>query len=190
MSTQPTNPMLGASFTSRAREVARQLAAKSKWPYPYAYPPENAIPVSVGMGPTVAGVATAGVAMPATGDQVLVMQYQVPSGFAFWLRAVIAEARASGAFSLPFAPGDGSIFWTLDIDQEIGQTFPAGAPVKDFAQVQVPLGSWELGIEFPLHMPVLVEARHILRWKFTNVSNASSNVWCSAGLFGYLVAED
>ena len=182
--------MLGPSFTAKAREVELQRAAKSKWPYSWSYPPENAIPVSVGMGPTVPGGATAGIAMPAIGSQALAMQYQVPNGFSFWLRAVIAEARAAGALGLPFAPGDGSGYWTLDVDQDIGQTFPSGVPVKDLAQVQVPLGSWEFGYQFPLHMPVLFEARHILRWKFTNVSNSTANVWCSAGLFGFLVPED
>ena len=184
-----SNPMLGPSFTAKAREVEQQRLAKQTWPYPYIYPPEHAIPVSVGLGPTVPGVTTAGVAMPAIGSQAEVMQYQVPNGFAFWLQAVIAEARASGALSFPFAPGDGSIYWTLDVDQPLGQTFPSGVPVKDFQAVQVPLGSWELGTQFPLRMPLLFEARHILRWKFTNVSNTSANVWCSAGLFGFLVSE-
>src|ERR1700690_1282608 len=97
-----SNPMLGPSFTSHAREVELARANKSKWPYPYSFPPENAIPVSVGMGPTVPGVATAGIAMPAIGDQALVMQYMVPNGFSFWLRAVIATARTAAA--LAFLP--------------------------------------------------------------------------------------
>lgn len=184
------NPTLGPTFVSKARQVEAQREAKNQWPYRYIYPPESAIPVSVGLGPTVPGVNTAGIAMPAEGDQGLVVQYEVPNGFTFWLREVIADARASGVQSLPFAPGDGSIFWTLDVDQPIGQAFPSGAPVKDFANVQVPLGSWEYGIRFPLDMPLDFTARHTLRWKFTNVSNTTADVWCSAGLFGFLVPED
>src|ERR1700690_4008147 len=115
MSTAP-NPILGPSFTSKAREVELQRAAKSKWPYAWSFPPENAIPVEVGMGPTVPGVTTAGIALPAIGSQALVMQYQVPNGFSFWLRAVIANARAAGALGLPWAPGDGSLYFTLDVD--------------------------------------------------------------------------
>ena len=188
-----TNPMIGPSFLSQAREVEKQRDAKAAWPYEYIYPPPNAIDVAVGMGPTVPGVSTAGVAMPANGAaQAVVMQYQVPNGFTFWLQAVIAEVAkaAQAAGTLPFAAGDGSAFWTLDVDQDIGQTFPAGEAVKDFQNVQMQLGCWELGRQFPLRMPEPFQARHILRWKFTNVSQATyANYWCSAGLFGFLVKE-
>jgi hypothetical protein len=186
----PPNAMIGPSVTAKAREVERQRNAKAEWPYQWIYPPGVAIPVSIGLQPTVPGVATAGVAMPAIGDQVEVCEYTVPNGFAFWLREVIAEARAAGVPSLPFAPGDGSVFWTLDVDQPLGAVFPTGAPVKDFGQVQVPLGAWEIGCRFPLDMPILFEARHTLRWKFTNVSNDTDDVWISCGLFGFLVPED
>ncbi len=187
------NPTLGPTFVKHSRKVAGQRQAKANWPYDYIFPPEDAVNVAVGLGPTVKGVSTAGIAMPAAAaPQVVVMQYQVPNGFRFWLHGVILAATLPTQVQPPFASGDGSAFWTLDVDQELGDTFPSGSAVKDFAQVQTPLGSWALG-PFPLKMPIGFEARHILRWKFTNVSCAAAGVdstWISAGLFGFLVPED
>ena len=39
-------------------------------------------------------------------------------------------------------------------------------------------------------MPYTVEARHEIRAKILNVSNTTSDVYVSAGLFGYLLAEE
>lgn len=189
MSTRNDNPTLGPTFTAHARQLANRQNAKSAWPYPWIYPPAAAVPVTL----------YGGVAMPADSDPQAIIPfangtlsdggYLVPNGFSFNLAALIFQASVAGALNSALAPGDGTLIWTLDVDQPLGQTFPSGAALKDFSAVTVPMGSWEFGW-FRLFMPYTVEARHEIRAKILNVSNTTSDVYVSAGLFGYLLAEE
>ena len=185
----PANPMLGPSFTSKARAVEAQRAAKTKWPYPWIFAPEESIPVTL----------YGGVAMPADTDPQAIIPfkngnlpdggYKVPNGFIFNLAGVIFQASIAGAYNSVFAPGDGSLIYTLDVDQPLGQSIPSGVGLKDFSAVTVPLGSWEFGY-FRLMRSYMVEARHDIRAKILNVSNTTADAVISAGLFGYLLPED
>ncbi len=119
---------IGPSFTAEARKLAGRQISKAAWPYWWEYAPANSIPV----------LEYGGVQLPdSLGGQVLVLEYEVPKSFRFVLRGVIANAVYVDAgvtppvyVSVPFAPGLGSVTFTLDVNQDLGNPLVLGAPVK------------------------------------------------------------
>ena len=173
--------MLGASHVNRARALLAKKDRKLA-DYFWLFPPPSADDV----------LATGGIALPAisaTGVYSQVLEYDVPSGMVFVLTHVLAQAQIAGAFSSAFAPGSGAVIFILDVNQPIGSPVPVGAPVKGFNALTVPLGSFEFA-PWPLPRPRIFNPLDKLRWKITNVSVATDDVFVACGLFGYTLPED
>src|ERR1039457_6361797 len=69
----------GVDAVQAADAVRRDTSNREKWPYMHVYPPVNAEPVHV-----IGSVVT-----PALAATVIVLAYQAPSGFRFYLRGII-----------------------------------------------------------------------------------------------------
>jgi hypothetical protein len=176
------NQFVGASYTKRANAL---LAGQDRKlvDYWWLFPPSNADDVLVTAGLALPGITSA----PSVYSQVL--EYKVPSGMIFVLTHTVNGAAVVGNLNSAFAPGDGSIVFVLDVNQPIGSPIPVGTPVKGFSALTVPLGSFPYG-PWPLPAPRRFNPLDVLRWKVTNVSLATADVFVSCGLFGYTVPEN
>ena len=173
------NQFLGVSHVKKATALLAKADRKLA-DYFWLFPPSSADDVLV----------TGGIALPADTDpQALVLEYDVPSGMVFVLTHVVAEAGIAGSLNSAFAPGDGSLVFVLDVNQPLGSPIPMGQPVKGFNALTVPLGSFEFG-PWPLERPRVFNPLDAIRWKVTNVSNTTADVFVSCGLFGYTLPAD
>lgn len=175
----PNTQMLGVGHVAKAKALLSQRDNKALWPYWWVYPPFSSSPVN----------QFNGIALPGESDDALILQYSVPSGEVFVLTGLIFGAYLSGDWNTAFAPGDGSILGLLDVNNPLDNPVPMGAAVKGFQSVNVPLGSFQTG-PFPLSMPFVFDPLDVLRWKVSNVSLATDDVFVAAGLFGYTVPQD
>jgi hypothetical protein len=176
---QPANQFLGATGVQRARKLLAKEGRKLA-DYWWLYPPASADDVQ----------ATGSIALPAAAaPQALVMEYDVPSGLRFVMTHVCIMASVAGALNSAFAPGDGSVTFVLDLNEPIGSPIPVGAPVKGFNALTVPLGSFEFG-PWPLPRPRIFQPEDKLRWKVTNNTLATLDVWVAGGIFGYTLLPD
>ncbi len=129
------------------------------------------------------------VALPGIGTQAVALEYTVPSGLRFVMTHICIMASVAGALNSAFAPGDGSVSFVLDLNEPLGSTVPQGVPVKGFNALSVPLGSFNVR-PWPLSCPRVFHPLDQLRWKVTNVSLGTSDVWVAAGVFGYTLQVD
>lgn len=179
MSSVPGTQMIGADIAQKARAVQRNN--RDKWPFWWLFPPFSQSPVN----------EFNGIALPAVTSSVysLVLEYDVPSGEVFVMTGLIFQALLAGDFNSAFAPGDGSVLGLLDVNNALNSPLPTGAPVKGFQSVNVPLGDFNRG-PFPLSSPFIFNPLDKIRWKVTNVSLATADVFVAAGIFGYTVPLD
>lgn len=180
------NQMVGVSHVARARALLARKDSKDRWPYFWLFPPASADDTIVTGGIVLPAITFS----PSVYSQVL--QYNVPSGMCFILTGVVAQAAVAGDLNSAFAPGDGSMLFTLDVSQPTTSAVPVGAPVKGYNNLSVPLGSFQFG-PWPLSKPRLFNPLDQLRWKVTNVSltvPSPNDIWVACGLFGYTMPAD
>ena len=152
--------------------VAIQEAIQDRrdaWPFPHVYPPET----SERRDPM------GSVAIPAPAAQALILQFNVPSAYCFYLAQV-------GLFYSGSAFNFGDFFFTID------QNTPLGAPNG----LSIPLVDWQ-NIPFPLgdvgHGPITLPRAHLfapedqIRCKVTNVNLGGGGGSFGAWLGGWII---
>jgi len=153
-----------------AEELRQERERKSLWPYGHLFPISDDLTVN----------AIADIPAPAQdGNFHVVLQYQVPSGFYFWMEALLQDGPQ------PFLPGDA--FWVVDQNAQVASSTQA-ARVQGLNLVPVPLGSIETGIPWRFRMPYLFEPLTVIRSKVMNVNFAPGNPDFFTSIFlGFLV---
>lgn len=172
----PNNAMRmysGVDAVVAADVVRRDASNREKWPYMHVYPPVNAEPVDV-----IAAVET-----PAVGTTVVVIAYQVPSGFRFYLRGHI-EQYEGGNFT------SGAALWTIDRNTPVGVPNFQAQPEQGLVAVPVPVGSFAPFTQHEFWRAREFEPLDVVRVKATNVSVGVGNPnYFKSGFFGYLVPD-
>lgn len=166
----PTRLYNGSDAVRAAEKLRALRANQENWPYPHVYPPIDSIPVHV--------ITQTPVATPGAGNQVEVLKYKVPSGYAF-IMAAIVEQYQGGVFTW----GDG--LWTVDRNQPIGISTVQGSPVQGLASLPTPLGSFTVTGPWELPRAYEFQPLDVVRSKFTDVSAAPGLLL--SGFFGWLV---
>jgi hypothetical protein len=110
-------------------------------------------------------------------SQVLIVEYQVKVNWVALFTGLVLGWQASGG---P-APLPGDLIYTIDIDKPLGAT-GVGYTEKDFAAVQLPLGSVVPGLPWPVQL--LHSSGEHLRVK----GYATANVPVGVGSGSFLVA--
>ena len=154
----------------RALEVVRQrVKEQSAWPYMHEFPPKNSIPVQ----------AIAYIPSPVLNTVAVVLQYLVPEGFRFYLKAILQDFEGA---SIDVA----NALWTIDRDAQVSNV--QGAPVQGFSQIPIPLGSVARGERWKLPRAYEFGALTLLRSTVVNqtLGVGLPNSFVS-GFFGYLV---
>lgn len=161
----------GADAVKAADALRQQAERREAWPYLHIHPPPNAEDVH-----EIGTVET-----PAQGSTAVVLTYTVPSGYRFYLRAIV-QNYVGGAFS----PGDA--LWTVDRNRPVGIPDVQGQPEQGLVNVPV-----DVGLLKPFEPDVFRRAREfeeldVVRSKATNVNLgvAAPNFFVSAFL-GYIV---
>lgn len=153
-----------------AENLRLERAKRLAWPYSYEFPPAPAITVD-DLGDIVAPLQD--------GNLHTILQYQVPSGFQFWMDAILLDCPR------PFLPGD--FQFVVDINAEVTGSTQASR-IQGLVSVPVPLGSFISGRTWPFRMPYLFEPLTVIRCKVmnNNVVPGAPNYFV-AGLFGFLL---
>ena len=148
-------------------EKTRALREKRKaWPFPHLFPTDRDIPVNL-VSDAVLG----------TSSDLALLTYVVPSGFRFWMDAVLFDGPA------PFSPGD-AIFSLRKNQNPVTST--QSQDVQGFQSIPIPLGSVENGTVWPLRMPYSFEPLTTLLIAVHNVNFNDGDLF-TGGLFGFLV---
>lgn len=149
----------GPDSIAGAQALREDRVNKTRWPYPWVFPPEGAVRVT-------AGADTSGtLAVPAAGTPTQALLYVVDEGFQFALEALVVVYLNAGAVGL-WGPGDA--LWSLTLNQPVGISTFQGSPVQGFSNVDVPLGS--LVRPFDLWCPELFEPNDAVRVVLNNVA--------------------
>ena len=170
----------GVDAVMAADAVRRDTSNREKWPYMHVYPPVNSEPVhrinSVVTPDTVANVG----AVLAT---VIVLEYQVPSGFRFYLRGLIQTYEGGN-----FVPGQA--LWTIDRNTPVG--VPNFQAQKEQGLVAIPqrVGSFSPWTVDEFARAYEFEPLDIVRSKATNVGlGVGDPNYFSTAFLGYLVPD-
>src|ERR1035437_2635542 len=115
----------GVDAVKAADVVMRDQSNREKRPYMHVYPPVNAEPVHV-----IGSVVT-----PALAATVIVLAYQVPSGFRFYLRGIIQTYEGGNFVS-------GQATWTIDRNTPVGVANYQAQPEQGLVAVPVRVGSF------------------------------------------------
>jgi len=151
----------GPDSVAAAQALREERLAKTKWPYPWSFPPDGAIRVT-------AGADTSGtLIVPVAGTPTQGLAYTVDEGFQFALEAIVVEYINAGAGGL-WSPGDA--LWSLTLNQPVGVTTFQGSPIQGFSLVDIPLGT--LQIAWKLWCAELFQPNDTIRSVFTNVNLA------------------
>jgi hypothetical protein len=151
----------GPASVIAANLIRERREQQTQWPYPWIYPPPEAIRVT-------AGADTSGsLLVPAAATPTQGLLYTVDEGFQFCLDRLVVEYIAAGQVGA-WNPGDAT--WSITANQPVGVTSFQGYVVQGFSAVDVPLGS--LQIPWPLEMPELFDAGDQVRVVFTNTNLA------------------
>jgi hypothetical protein len=136
---------------------------RDKWPYPHVYPPET----SERRDP----MGFCAVPQAGAGNQALVLQFEVPSGFYFYMEQL-------GLFYSGTGFNFGDFQFTVDLDTALGSVSYQGVPLTDWQTIPFPLGSVDHG---PLYLPraELFSPENIIRAKVIN-----NNLGGGGGSFG------
>lgn len=164
----------GVDAVIAADAVRRNQSNREKWPYMHVFPPVNAEPVHV-----IGAVET-----PAVAAQVVVLAYQVPSGFRFYLRGIIQTYEGGSFFP-------GQALWTIDRNTPVGVANFQAQPEQGLIAVPVPVGSFHPYFTMDEFARAYeFEALDIVRSKATNVSvGVGTPNFFTSGFFGYLVPD-
>jgi hypothetical protein len=163
----------GVDAVQAADVVRRDASNREKWPYMHVYPPVNAEPVHV-IGTEFT---------PALGATVIVLAYQVPSGFRFYLRGIIQTYEGGN-----FVPGQA--LWTIDRNTPVGVPNFQAQVEQGLTAVPVRVGSFAPFTVDEFARAYEFEPLDIVRSKATNVALGvgSPNAF-TTGFFGYLVPD-
>jgi hypothetical protein len=163
----------GVDAIKAADVVRRDASNREKWPYMHVHPPVNAEPVH----------AIGTIATPALADQVVVLAYQVPKGFRFYLRGII-QSYEGGAY------GVGKALWTVDRNTPVGVANIQAQPEQGLVAIPVQLGSFVPFKIDEFYRSYEFEPLDIVRSKATNVGlGVGDPNYFTTGFFGYLVPD-
>lgn len=170
----------GVDAVMAADALRQDVSNREKWPYMHVYPPVNAEPVDViGFIETPDIVANVGVAAAT----VVVLTYQVPSGFRFYLRGHIEQYEGGN-----ITPG--AALWTIDRNTPVGVPSFQAQPEQGLVAVPVPVGSFAPFTEHRFWRAREFEPLDVVRSKATNVTlGVGFPNYFKSGFFGYLVPD-
>lgn len=154
----------GPEAIAGAQVLREDRINKTRWPYPWVYPPEFAVRVTAGADTS----GTLEVPVAATPTQGLL--YTVDEGFQFALESLVVTYLNSGTTGL-WGPGDA--LWSMTVNQPVAISSFQGSPVQGFANVDVPLGT--LQIPWPLFSAELFQPNDAIRIVFNNVALGSGS---------------
>lgn len=170
----------GVDSVLAADVVRRDLTNREKWPYMHVYPPVNAEPVHV-INSVVTPDQVANVGLAAA--TVIVLAYKVPSGFRFYLRAIIQTYEGGN-----FVPGQA--LWTIDRNTPVGVPNFQAQIEQGLAAVPQRVGSFSPFTVDEFARAYEFEPLDIVRSKATNVGlGVGDPNYFSTGFFGYLVPD-
>jgi hypothetical protein len=168
----------GPQLIQAGEAIRRQQEGRDLWPYPWVMPPVDAEERQP-MG---------AIASPAVGAQAQILQFSVPSGYRFWLGAVLIGAFGNNQVPIGI-PGQDFVL-TIDKNTPLGAPVIQSSPLADWTAIPFNMGSLYFGPE------ILRRAREfapedIIRAKVLNVSLGvgAPNMFC-AKFAGYLVPEE
>lgn len=163
--------LAGIDAVRAGRKLAAKEDRRSAWPYVHIFPPPEAVPVHG----SDAGIQAA--AVPAGGSSVTVCSYRVPSGFRFYMAAILQDFEGS------FNPGD--TLWTVKVNPNNGSQ---SRPVQGLTNQPVPLGSWRYGTQWPFMRAYEFEPLDVVQSIAENVNLNSPNTQnYVSGFFGWLL---
>lgn len=161
----------GSDAVKAADALRQQAERREAWPYLHIYSPPNAEPVH-----EIGTIET-----PDQGSTAVVLTYTVPSGYRFYLRAIV-QNYVGGAF----VPGDA--LWTIDRNRPVGIADIQGQPEQGLVAVPVEVGSLKPFSSDKFWRAYEFEELDVVRSKGTNVNLGvgAPNFFVSAFL-GYIV---
>lgn len=165
----------GVEAVQAVRRLKQLQSQRDEWPYPWSFPPPNAIRVK----------ATGSIAAPTPTVQAVVVSYTVPTGFMFYLTRLVQAYTGAG-----LVPGCGDATWTLDKNVPLGYPYLQGSVVQGFSADTVPLGDFIL--PWVLDTPEVLEAGDTARSKVLTTVNitAGDPNWFTSVLLGWLVPAE
>lgn len=170
MSVRPMLIAAGQDSARGADAVRREVRRRDKWPYVHVYPPENS------RRRTPCG----SVICPAATVQDVILEFDVPSGFWFFMEAL-------GLFFNGQVFNFGDFLFSVDVNNPLGGGTFQGVPVTDWQNIPFPWGSSEVG-PWPLPRAELFAPEDVIRAKVTNVNLAGGAPNFFGAVFsGYLV---
>jgi hypothetical protein len=152
--------MQGPEAIAAAQQLRDERAAKSQWPFPWAFPPPGAIRVTAGAD------SSGTLLMPtALAGETEALLFTVDQGYQFALEALVVEYLNAGSQGL-VSPG--AFTWSLTLNRPVGIPTFQGQGVQGLSGVDVGLGT--LQIPWPLAKAELFEPNDAIRVTVTNVS--------------------
>lgn len=156
----PGRQLQGPEAIAAAQQLRDEKAAKSQWPYPWCFPPPNAVRVTAGAD------STGTLAVPTVlAGETQVLLYKVDQGYQFVLEALTVMYLNQGAEGV-VSPG--AFLWSLTLNKPVGVSTFQGQGVQGFTLVDVALGTRQ--IPWPLWRAELFEPNDEIRVTVTNVS--------------------
>ena len=156
--------------TQLAEKLRAERAKRSAWPYRHLFP--------AGVDVEVNQLADI-VAPPQDGNLHVILQYKVPSGFRFWLDAILQDGPQ------PFTPGDA--IWVVDENSQLASSSQASR-IQGLVNIPYPMGSIRDGKLWHFEMPYDFDPLTVIRSKVMNVNFApGAPNYFTSGFFGFLV---
>lgn len=125
---------IGPESARAAQAIERAIVERrDKWPFPHVYPPET----SERRDPT------GFVPVPAAAAQVQILQFNVPSGYYFYLAQL-------GLFFTGAQFNFGDFIFTVDVNTPLGAPNYVSVPLVDWQSIGFPLGDFGHG---PITLP-------------------------------------
>lgn len=145
-------------------------------PFPWDLPPRNSTIV----------YQPNSIVAPAAATQTQILQYQVPSGHYFALKA-----RMNAFDGQSWVRGSGDIIWTTDVDTPIGITSPQGEPIQGLQAEAFNVGSFDHG-PVPWWGRKVFTPLEIIRVKVltTNAINPGAPNYFTSILIGWIWPDD
>jgi len=158
----------GADSVKATARLTEQFTNRALWPYPWIFPPKDALKVMpFGVIPAPA---------PATTTAILV--YQVPTGFNFACLGLLQDFQGTG-----FIPGSGNALWDLLLNPGV-----QNLAVEGCAQVPFNYGKVTAGVWYPFPSPVVFASNDTIQSQVTTTADiaAGSPNYFISQLFGWL----
>ncbi len=157
-----------AAMAAQAIERAIQ-GRRDQWPYPHVYPPETAERRD----------PTGFCAVPVAAAQSVILQFNVPSGYYFYMQQL-------GLFYSGTGFNFGDFTFTVDQNTALGSTPITQLPLVDWQAIPFPIGDVNHG---PITLPraELFSPEDIIRAKVTNVNLGGGGGSFGAWFGGWIV---